>query len=297
MMGLRQHRLGLILVVVSAMAWSTAGLFTRLADMDSATILVWRGAFSAIGIQTFMLLLDGKAAWNGYRRMGRAGWLFAIVSALGMLCFIAALNLTTVAHVSILYATVPFMAAGLGYLVLGERIGLGVIAASSAALFGVIVMTGFGARQGSLIGDVLALAMTFSMAVMMVISRRNRDIPILPAACLSAALSALMALPFSDFAGITAQQFAVLALFGLANSAIGLGLFTLGARHLPAAETALIGALETPLAPLWVWLAFNETPNTQGMIGGTIVFAAVFGFILRDVGLPFLVRSRPAQEP
>jgi drug/metabolite transporter (DMT)-like permease len=67
----------------------------------------------------------------------------------------------------------------------------------------------------------------------------------------------------------------VLALFGVVNSAVGLGLFTVGARFLPAIETALIGSLDAPLAPLWVWLAFDETPSTITLIGSLVVFTAV----------------------
>jgi len=43
---------------------------------------------------------------------------------------------------------------------------------------------------------------------------------------------------------------------GITNSA----LLLLGARYLPAIETALIPALDAPLAPLWVWLFFAESP-------------------------------------
>ncbi len=66
-----------------------------------------------------------------------------------------------------------------------------------------------------------------------------------------------------------------LALFGLVNSALGLVLFTLGSRLLPAIETGLIGSLDAPLAPIWVWLAFAETPTRISLIGGFIVFVAV----------------------
>jgi len=40
-------------------------------------------------------------------------------------------------------------------------------------------------------------------------------------------------------------------------------------------NTALIGSLDAPLAPLWVWLAFNETPSASTFVGGLIVFVAV----------------------
>ena len=53
--------------------------------------------------------------------MGRPAWSFALVSAFGMLCFITSFRLTTVAHVSIIYATVPFLAAGIAWFVMRER--------------------------------------------------------------------------------------------------------------------------------------------------------------------------------
>ena len=74
---------------------------------------------------------------------------------------------------------------------------------------------------------------------------------------------------------VTGHELFLLALFGIVNSAVGLALFTLGAKMLPAIETALIGALDAPLAPLWVWLVFSETPSTSTMIGGAIIFIAV----------------------
>ncbi len=74
---------------------------------------------------------------------------------------------------------------------------------------------------------------------------------------------------------MTGHEIGILALFGIVNFAIGLPLFTLGARLLPVIETSLIGSLDAPLAPLWVWLAFNETPSPATLIGGAIVFVAV----------------------
>jgi drug/metabolite transporter (DMT)-like permease len=97
----------------------------------------------------------------------------------------------------------------------------------------------------------------------------------MPAACLSALLSGLACWPVGDPLAVSGYELLMLALFGLVNSAVGLALFTLGARLLPAIETALIGSLDAPLAPLWVWLAFNETPNTSTIMGGAIVFIAV----------------------
>jgi drug/metabolite transporter (DMT)-like permease len=95
------------------------------------------------------------------------------------------------------------------------------------------------------------------------------------AACLSALLSGLVSIPFSANLVVSGPDLVNLALFGLVNSSLGLVLFTLGSRMLPTIETGLIGSLDAPLAPIWVWLAFAETPTRATLIGGLIVFIAV----------------------
>ncbi len=219
--------------------------------------------------------------------MGRPAWAFALVATFGMLCFITSLRITTVAHVAIIYATVPFLAAGLAWLVMRERPRAQAVAASLAALLGVGIMVGFGG-DGSLLGDLLAFGMTASMAVMMVITRRYHGIAVLQAACVSAFLSGLIGIPFAANLVVSGPDLVNLALFGLVNSSIGLVLFTLGSRMLPAIETGLIGSLDAPLAPIWVWLAFAETPTRATLIGGLIVFVAVTAHM--TVG----ARPRPA---
>ena len=99
---------------------------------------------------------------------------------------------------------------------------------------------------------------------------------------LSAFASVGMALPFSHALGVSGHDLVLLALFGLVNSALGMALFTLGSKFLPPIETALLGALDAPLAPVWVWLAFGETPSVATLAGGGIVFAAVAAHIVRQ---------------
>ncbi|WP_395022804.1 DMT family transporter [Dongia sp.] len=274
-----QYRLGLILVTGAALAWSTAGYFTRLIPLDNWTLLFWRGLFAAIGIFAFMLVKDGRDAWRQFGRLRGPGWLFAIISGAGMIAYITALTLTTVAHVAIIYCIVPFVAAALAFLLMRERPTLVSIAASCVALIGVAVMVRWGGGEGSLLGDFLALLMTVGLAAMMVISRQHRDIPIMAAACLSAILSSAAAWPMIAAVLPPLEQLFQLALFGLVNSAIGIVLFTLGARLIPAVETALITALDAPLAPVWVWLAFGETPGRATILGGALVLAAVLANI------------------
>ncbi len=274
------YRLGLILVTGSAVAWSTAGLFTRLIHLDAATMLVWRGVFGAAAMLAFIATRREEGGLTAFRALGGAGWLLAAVSGAGMVCFIGALSLTTVAHVAVIYATAPFLAAALGWMALRAAPTASAVIASLAALAGVAIMVGSGEAQANLAGDVLAFGMTAAMAAMMVIGRARPGIPTLPAACLSALISALACLPFALSAMPDGLQWLELALFGVTNSALGIMLFMLGSRHLPPVETALIGALDAPLAPVWVWLAFDEVPGADTFLGGAIVLAAVIAHIL-----------------
>ncbi len=274
------YGLGLVLITAATLAWSVAGLFTRWISVDTGTMLVWRGVFGAVGIFVVICALQGRNGIAAFARLGRVGWAYAVVSGLGMICFITALRLTTVAHVSIIYATVPLVAAGLGWVILRERPARSAVVASLFALLGVTIMVGLG-TDGALSGDLLAFGMTMALAVMMVISRRFPDLLTLQAACLSALLSGIIALPVADGLIVEPDQLGLLALFGLVNSALGLALFALGSRLLPPVETALITALDAPLAPVWVWLVFGEVIRRDTLLGGAIVFAAVLVHLVR----------------
>lgn len=277
----RDHRIGIALVAASTVAWSTSGLFTRMIALDAATMLVWRGLFGAMGLIATGLVLDGRRTITDWGRLGKSGWAYAAISGTGMLCFIGSLRLTTVAHVAIIYAAVPFIAATLAWVLLRDRPSRGAIVASAVALAGAVVMVGLG-REGTLAGDLLALGMTVAMGLTMVLARRWPGIPTLPAAALSALLSAAACLPFASLSLPSPPQILLLVGFGLVNSALGLALFLLGSRRIAPIETALISALDAPLAPFWVWLFFAETPSLTTLAGATLVFGAVLGHMLHQ---------------
>ena len=256
-----------------------AGFFTRLIHLDSWTMIAWRGLLGGAGMVIFMLVREHRGFFASFARMGLPGLAFVGLSTVGMTVFLISLQLTTAAHVAVIYATVPFLAAALAWLVMRERPSLSAVLAGLGALAGVAVMVGLSA-EGTIAGDLLALCMTFCMAGMMVISRHYQGIAVPPAATLASILSGLIAVPFAQHLSASGPEFIELALFGLVNSAIGTVFFALGARLLPAIETGLIGALDAPLAPVWVWFAFAETPSAATIFGGLIVFAAVFGHIV-----------------
>jgi len=282
---------GAVLVGLAAVAFSTAGLFTRLITVDVWTMLFWRGLFGGSLVLAFILWRERGGTGRAFAGIGRAGLLVASCSTLGTICFIVALRATTVADVTLIYATAPFLAAALSWVRSGERPAMMTLVASVLALFGVAVLTGgvltadaapdAPPSGGSLGGDLLALLMTGLMALMMVVIRENRHVSMLPASCLSAFACAVLVLPLASFgAAFHAPTLGLLALFGTTQFGLGLLLLTIGSRLVSAPRASLLANLELPFAPLWVWFAFGEVPPSATMLGGGIVCAAVLADLM-----------------
>jgi drug/metabolite transporter (DMT)-like permease len=285
----RDHQLGLLFVTISAIAWSTAGFFTRLIPLDSFTLLAWRGVFGSLSLFFVVVLLSGRGWHREFIRIGKPEWIYIALTVCGMIMFINSLGHTSVAHGAVIYATIPLLAAFLGWIFLGEIPTRSAVLAAGLAIAGVLLMVGYGS-DGGWFGDLLAFGMTSTMALSIIVMRRNPGMSATASACLGAFFSIFVCWPLGKPLDVTGMQVFQMALFGIVNSAVGLAFFAWGSRKIPAIETALIGALDTPLAPLWVWIAFGETPGTNTLIGGGIVFAAVVGHIIASQ------RSQPAMS-
>jgi drug/metabolite transporter (DMT)-like permease len=284
--------LGTALLTASAVAYSTAGYFTRLIDLDAWTILFWRGLFAGLFLAGFIALQERRRLGVAIRAIGIEGLLVGLCSALATVCFLNAMRLTSVADVMVIGATGPFLTAALAWFLIGEREDLVTLMASLVALLGVAVMAGGALPDGRLLGDLLAFVMTALMALVMVLIRRKRGVSMLPAVCLSTFLCAAIVVPWARPLAAGGHDLFLLALFGSTQFGLGLLLLTLGMRLVSAPRAALINALDTPLAPLWVWLAFGEVPAGATLIGGLIVMAAVVG----EVGLKQL-KEHPREPP
>ncbi len=273
------NKLGTALIVGSAVAYSLSGYFTRLIELDVWTILFWRGIFGGAFIGVFIAWRRWGDLRGALRGMGLPGAFVTLLSALATICFIGALRLAPVADVMTIHAAIPFMTAAIAFLFTGEREDWVTWGASLTALVGVAVILNPQGGDAPPIGGILATVMALSYAAMMVIIRRNQQVSMLPAAGLSALLCALIALPLADPAAVGGADLLELFLFGTLQFGMGLLLMMLGTRLISATRSALIGSLENPLAPLWVWLAFAERPTPATWIGGAIVMTAVIGDI------------------
>ena len=272
----RQHRTGITLIVAAAVAWSTAPFFTRLLHFDSWTILFWRGLFGGGFIALFLVLTQGAHGVRSLIAMKPNAWLVALLSTLGMVNFIPALQLTNVANVAIIIAAQPFAAAAIAWLWLREAASPRTLLASFVALAGIVVIVSGAAGIADYRGIALACLMLLAISAMTVAIRRYRDSSMVAAAAMSNFLGSLVSIPFAQKIGAVSQaDLVVLAMFGLFQVGLGLTFFSVGSRYLPSGQASLIATLETPLMPFWVWLAFQEVPSIRALVGGALVMGAV----------------------
>lgn len=277
------NRLGIILILVSTIAWSSGGLFVRLLPYDAWTIILWRGIFASLFIGSFVLFRFGRGLWQAIRNLGSVGAVATALSTATITQFIFAFQHTTVANAMTIYAALPFLTAGISFLWLRERPSVPTLVASGVALVGIVIMFG-PASMGLRLGDLLAFSATSTTALLTIIIRRNAHIEMLPVALLSAALSTVIALPLADHAlDLTAREYLVAAGFGLVPMTLGMMLYVIGSSLIPATLSALIGTMEAPFGALWAWIGVGEVPATTTLIGGTIVMAGVFGRVLYDL--------------
>ena len=274
--GNRNRLAGVALVLLSAVAWSLNGLYTRLLTVDVWTTLVGRGIAAVAMIGVILLLIHRREAGAVILRNIRHGAIAIVCGAASMIAFVAALFNTTVANVTVIYAVSPLMAAVLARILIGDPIVARTMVAFAVALVGVAIMVGASFGTERLFGDLLALAMSATFAVVIVEMRRKPEIDNLAATLLMSVLVAIVLSPFASLGAIAALDAAVLFLFSFTSNILGFFLFISGVRLIPPAEAGLIATVEIVLAPFWVWLAFSENPGEATVIGGAIVLAAVF---------------------
>jgi drug/metabolite transporter (DMT)-like permease len=292
----QQYRLGVLYVAASALAWSTSGLFVRSIQADLMTILFCRGIVSGLGVFALFFYLERGRAWRIMRAMRGPSLAATLLSTASMISGIGAIYYTSVADAMVIYATVPFVTAGVAYVFIKERPSTTTLVASSVALIGVLVMlTGEEGGSGGWLGKVLAGVMTLTVAGLAVVMRRHRDVPMLPAMAASAWLCSFITFWFASPGAVSMHDVGLIIAFGIVQNAMGLSLYTFGSRLIPAADASLLTSLEVPLTPLWVWMFLREAPSHATMIGGPVVLAALFGHILLEVrrnrasGMPEIV--------
>ncbi len=274
-----EYSIGVLLLVAAAVTYSTAGIFTKGVVAGAWAVIFWRGLFAA-AFTTGWTVSRGSFRHN-FLCLGTSGWVVGIVGAVGTAAFIPAFKLTSIANVSLIYAIAPLIAALGAWFAIGERITARTMIGAVCALLGVGIIVSGSIGQISLQGDALALVMTTAMATIMVIYRKYPHTP----GAGPAVLQSIFLLPPAFVLGAPFQtdlfEIFVLAAFGLLFAIASVTLAE-GAKRVPSGQTALLSALETPLAPVLAFLVFAQVPSLTTFLGGLIVLIAVLFSIRND---------------
>lgn len=266
--------LGPALVLASAVLFSFSGVLTKAIDAGSWTILGWRGVIGGAGITAYVWFRRRDQPVRDVFRLGRQGWVLATVGGIGSVTFIVAFKNTFVANVSVIYATIPFVAALLERAILGEPVRRRTFNAATASILGVLVIVGGSLGSPNLDGDAVAIAMVLLNALYMVLIRTFTDTDPVLAGAASGPMLFVAGWFFADLLDVSGHDAALLIVFGLVFAGATV-LWIEGTKLIPAAESGLLGSAETPIAIAMAWIILSEIPPIASIIGAAIVLVTI----------------------
>jgi DME family drug/metabolite transporter len=246
---------GVLFVAAGAACWSLGGALVRLTeDIDVWQIIFYRS----------VIVLVCMCAWLGLRfrttlfwRMQEAG-LCAVIAGIAVgtagLTFVASLFYTTVAEAIFMVGIAPFLSAILGLWILRERIPPITWIAMVVALTGMAIIFYGNRGGGAITGTLLAIYSAFCFSCYAVLLRWGQK---------------------TDMSVALIWNLGATVLMGAIQLTLGLVLFTIGSRSVPAAQLSLIALVEPVLSPLWAWLVSSELPPIWTFIGGAVIVGAI----------------------
>jgi drug/metabolite transporter (DMT)-like permease len=275
----QSRRYGVLLVTLSAFLWSTAGLFVRMADLDTWTIVVWRSVFAVATLGGIAVLQNRGHLIRSFTGFGLPGLATIAISVVSTISYVVALRLTTVANVMTVYAALPFIATAIAFVWLRERVTTRFLIAGTVALAGIVVMAGAVATLRDLGGIFAAFVMTTGFATQLVHTKRHPSLDMMVLSTLAAAVCVPVAAPFMQFQIPAPSQILACALYGILTSGLAYVLVVKGGRLVPSGEAGFISMLDVVLGPLWVWLFYAERPTVAVVGGGFVVLSAVAWYL------------------
>lgn len=287
---------GVALVVLAGVLWSAMGLALRHIEVAGTwAVLFWRSVGMVPVLFVVIALASAGHPLVRMRRVGVAG----VIGGLGLVFAFAgaiyAIQATTVANAVFLFAASPFMTAILGWLILHESVRRATLVAIAVAGVGMFIMVREGLAAGALAGNVAALLSALGFAAFTITLRWGRLTDMMPAVVLGGVFSMVVAAVMLGISGapllVPAHDIAIAVAMGAVQLAVGMALYTLGSRVIPAAELTLLSLVEVLLAPIWVWLLLGETASVGTFAGGGILLAAVVGNALSGM------RRKPLAPP
>ena len=290
-----RHGYAMLLMVIGSVAISFGGLVQR--NIEVATpwqINVYRSLGLIVAIAAIVAIQNRGRFFTTLMSVGRFGILAGVLLAGAGLSFIQAFTHTTIANALFIIGAIPFFAALLARILLGERLRRATLVTMLFAGSGLALMVVNGINIGSGFGNLMALSTALCFAGFAVVVRYRRQVEMLPSLLIASALIIAVSLPVTGSDLSLPLNDILLCLFwGGCLSGLVNWTFIIASRHLATAELTLLMLIEFALGPVWVWLFVGEIPHRWTLIGGGVIIASV---AVRAI-LEMMNQSRPEQTP
>ena len=289
MLNIKDHRFAITITLLAGIFWSFGPYVVR--HIEQPETVPWQYLFTR-GIVIFTLLNlflffeEGKEFYKNYFKIGVAGITGGLGLGTAMITFIWSITNTTAAITLLCLAAMPFITALLGFLFLKEEISSNVLLAIIVATVGIFIMAFENTGRNSLEGLLFGLASALGFSIFSVSLRWKKDTPkfttVAIAGIFCAAFS-LVVLLIQDKSLISSSKNQ--ALFSIHGTIVCLGLilYSIGSKLIPAAELTLLSLTEVIGGIFWVWLpilGINEVPTNNTIIGGFLIFMSIIYYSL-----------------
>ena len=289
MFKLKNENVAIPVVLIAGILWSFGPLVVRY--MDQPELVPWQYLF-ARGITIFILLNiylffeEGLDFLNNYKKIGLSGLIGGAVLGTALISFLWSITHTSAAITFLCLAAMPFMTALLGFLFLKEVISTNVWVAIFTAAVGIVIMALGNFETGSLFGLSFGLISALGFSIFSVTLRWRKETPKFTTVAFAGffcAIVSLFILINTDSALISNSRNQ--SLFAVHGTLVCLGLilYSIGSKAIPAAELTLLSLTEVIGGIFWVWLpilGINEGPSNTTVIGGFLIFLAIIYYSL-----------------
>ena len=279
---------GVLLVLMAGVFWSTMGLGIRnIDDANVWQILCYRSVSLSIFLFIVIIVRSNYKPFATIKKSGIAGVIGGFGLVMAFAGGIYAIQTTTVANAMFLFASAPFLAAIFGWIILREQVRKATWLATLVAMVGIAIMVVDGFALGKMTGNIMALLSALGFAVFTIALRWRKLEDMLPAVFLAGifaiGISALVCLSQGYTLQLSLNDGGIAVAMGVFQVGLGLTIYTIGSKVVPAAELALLSMTEVLLGPVWVWLFMGETASFYTLFGGSILLIAIAGNALSGI--------------
>ena len=272
---LSNQQKGSFLAFVGVMFITPDSLFIRLSNIDTWSLLFYRGAIPFVVVLIGLILFYKKNFFNALFKIGLAGIFYVISFSICNITFIISIQNTNVANTLIMVAMAPMLSAILAAIFLKEPTNKETWVAIFVTFFSVTFIFYDSIQIGNIVGDLFGFVTALGLAINANIARFAKDRDLVPSAVIGKLVVAIFAFFFVENFDLVAADKIIVPLMCIMCVAIPFVLVTIAPRYISAPEVNLFFLLEVILGPIWVWLIIKEQPSVQTIIGGIVIIITI----------------------